>query len=93
MPGIFGAIGNELKSKFNQKDTAPVNRYEGFQSNAAVVLRDHLGTSKAEIANGMHKEPIKALAKEIRYDPLPKDVRTVVIAAWSRGGVLPRAGD
>jgi hypothetical protein len=31
------------------KDTAPVNRYEGFTSNGAVVLRDRRGTSKAEI--------------------------------------------
>jgi len=31
------------------KDTAPVNRFEGFQSNGAVVLRDRRGTVKAEI--------------------------------------------
>ena len=31
------------------KDTAPINRYEGFTSNGAVVLRDRRGTSKAEI--------------------------------------------
>lgn len=34
---------------FTQKDTAPVNTYEGFQSNGAVVLRDCRGTRKAEI--------------------------------------------
>ncbi len=33
----------------DQKDTAPVNSYEGFQSNGAVVLRDRRGTAKAEI--------------------------------------------
>jgi hypothetical protein len=33
----------------NQKDTLPVNRYEGFTANGAIVLRDRRGTSKAEI--------------------------------------------
>jgi HK97 family phage portal protein len=33
----------------SQKDTAPVNRLEGFQSNGAVVLRDRRGTRRAEI--------------------------------------------
>ena len=44
------AIGGALKSRCNQKDIVPVNRYEGFQSNGAVVLRDRRrGTVKAEI--------------------------------------------
>jgi hypothetical protein len=40
-----------LRSFFgaDQKDTLPVNRYEGFQGNGAVVLRDRRGTAKAEI--------------------------------------------
>jgi hypothetical protein len=29
--------------------------------------------------------------REIRYDPLPNEVGTVVIAAWTRGGMLPNA--
>jgi hypothetical protein len=33
----------------SQKVTLPVNRYEGFTANGAVVLRDGRGTSKAEI--------------------------------------------
>jgi hypothetical protein len=33
----------------DRKDTAPVNRYKGFQGNGAVVLRDRLGTQKAAI--------------------------------------------
>ena len=37
---IFGA---------SEKDTVPVNQYEGFQSNSAVVMRDRRGTRKAEI--------------------------------------------
>jgi hypothetical protein len=40
-----------LRSFFgaDQKDTLPVNRYEGFQGNGAVVLRDRRGAAKAEI--------------------------------------------
>ena len=33
----------------DQKDILPVNRYEGFQSDAAVVLSDRRGTVKAEM--------------------------------------------
>jgi hypothetical protein len=44
----------------------------------------------AEAAAGMYKKSIEALAKEIRYDLLPDEVRAVVIAAWTRGGLLPR---
>src|SRR3984893_4513766 len=35
----------------SQKDTLPVNHYEGFNDNGAVVLRDRRGTRKAEIPN------------------------------------------
>jgi len=55
-----------------------------------IVMMD-LALLSAEIANGMYKKPIELLAKEIHYDPLPDDVRTVIIAAWSRGGMLPKA--
>jgi hypothetical protein len=55
-----------------------------------VVMMD-LALLAAEIANGMYKKPIDVIAKEFRYDPLPAEVRTVVIAAWTRGGLLPRA--
>jgi len=50
-----------------------------------------LALLSAEVANGMYEKPIDVLAREIHYDPLPDDVRTVIIAAWSRGGLLPRA--
>jgi HK97 family phage portal protein len=49
MPRILRAIGDELQSRLGRKDTAPVNTYEGFQGNGAVVLRDRRGTRKAEI--------------------------------------------
>jgi hypothetical protein len=55
-----------------------------------VVMMD-LALLSAEIANGIYRKPIETLAKEFRYDPLPDEVRTVIIAAWTRGGLLPRA--
>ena len=40
---------NRFLDRASRKDTAPVNSYEGFQSNGAVVLRYRRGASKAEI--------------------------------------------
>ena len=34
----------------------------------------------------MYKKPVEVLAREIHYEPLPPEVRTIVIAAWTRGG-------
>jgi hypothetical protein len=34
---------------------------------------------------------MEQLAKEIHYEPLPGEVRAVIIAAWQRGGLLPAA--
>lgn len=50
------------------------------------VVMLHLALLSVEIANGMCKKPIEALAKEIGYDPLPVKIRMVVIAAWRHGG-------
>lgn len=55
-----------------------------------VVMMD-LALLNAEIANGMYKKPIEVLAKEIHYDPLPDDVRIVVIQSWRNFGLLPEA--
>jgi hypothetical protein len=54
----------------------------------SIVMLD-LVLLNAEIANGMYKKPIEAIVKEYRYDPLPDEVRAVIIASWKRGG-LPR---
>jgi hypothetical protein len=56
----------------------------------ALVMLD-LALLKAEIETGMFKKPIEALAREFHYDPLPPEMRMVVIAAWQRGGMLPKA--
>jgi len=50
-----------------------------------------LALVQAEIANGLYKKPIEQLTEEVHYEPLPAEVRTVVIAAWQRGGLLPKA--
>jgi len=40
MPRFLRTIADRIE----QKDTLPVNRYEGFQSNGAVVPRNRRGT-------------------------------------------------
>ena len=49
-----------------------------------------LALLRAEIANGMYKKPLDAIVREYRYDPLPDEVRAVIIS-WKRGGLLPGA--
>jgi hypothetical protein len=56
----------------------------------SVVMLD-LAILNAEAAAGMYKKPIEVIAREFRYDPLPPEVRMVIIAAWQRGGMLPKA--
>lgn len=46
---------------------------------------------KVEIECGMYKKPIDDMAKEMRYEPLPGEVRAVIIAAWEQGGLPPKA--
>jgi hypothetical protein len=50
MPRFFRALADRL-----EKNTQPLNRYEGFKSSGAVVLTDRRGTSKAEIPNVSEK--------------------------------------
>jgi hypothetical protein len=56
----------------------------------AVVMLD-LAILNAEAAAGMYKKPVELLAKEIHYQPLPDEIRAVIIASWKRGGMLPAA--
>jgi hypothetical protein len=58
MPHFFRAISDEFNHRFSQKETAQVNRYEGFQSNGAFVLSDRRGTLKAEIPNISEKSEV-----------------------------------
>jgi hypothetical protein len=50
-----------------------------------------LALMQAEISNGFYAKPIDVIAREFQFEPLPPEVRTVVIAAWMRGDMLPRA--
>src|SRR5712691_4223901 len=54
----------------------------------SVVMLD-LAILNAEAAAGMYKKPVEAIAREIRYDPLPDEIQAVIIASWRRGGLLP----
>jgi hypothetical protein len=63
---------------------------EVTEAGKAIVAMD-LAILKAEIDNGLYKRPIEAIAREIRYEPLPDDIRAVIIASWKRGGLLPAA--
>lgn len=55
-----------------------------------IVMMD-LAILQAEAAAGMYKKLMEVLAREVHYEPLSPVIRTVVIAAWTRGGLLPRA--
>jgi hypothetical protein len=56
----------------------------------SVVMLD-LAVLNAEAAAGMFKKPVDQLVKEFQYEPLPQEVRAVIVAAWTRGGLLPPA--
>ena len=55
-----------------------------------IVMMD-LALLSAELANGFYKKPIDAIAKDFHYDPLPGEVRTIVIQSWRNFGLLPAA--
>jgi hypothetical protein len=67
----------------------PANK-DVIEAGKNVVMLD-IAVLHAEIANGLYKKPIEEIAKTIHYEPLPGEVRAVVIAAWQRGGLLPKA--
>src|ERR1700704_1076210 len=50
MPQFLRAIADRW-----EKNTQPLNRYEGFKQDGAVILRDRRGTAKAEIPNVSEK--------------------------------------
>jgi hypothetical protein len=66
----------------------PLNK-DVIEAAKNLVMMD-LALSQAEAAAGRYKKPIEALAKEVHYEPLPGEVRAVLIAAWARGGLLPK---
>lgn len=73
-----------------QRGVKPPFHAEIIDAAKTIVMLD-LALLNAEIANGMYKKPVEELAKEFRYEPLPEEIRTVIIASWKRGGMLPAA--
>jgi hypothetical protein len=67
---------------------SPANRDVNEAAKNIVVM--DLAILQPKTAAGIYKKPIEPLAKEIHYEPPPNEVRAVVIAAWTRGGSLPR---
>lgn len=65
----------------------PANK-DVIEAVKTMVMLD-LALLRAEMESGMYKKPIEVLAKEVHYEPLASEVRAVVIAAWTRGGLLP----
>jgi len=59
------------------------------EAGKTMVMLD-LAVLNAEIANGLYKKPVAALVKEFQYEPLHGEIRAVIIAAWQRGGLLPK---
>src|SRR5271155_3887678 len=49
---------------------------------AKSVITLDLAVLDAEAAAGMFKNPVDHLVKEFQYEPLPQDVRAVIVAAW-----------
>ena len=66
------------------------NGYRDVNEAAKNIVMMDLAILQAEAAAGMYKKPVEMIAKEMHYDPLPADVRSIVIAAWIRGGWLPK---
>jgi hypothetical protein len=75
--------------KVGDPDPKPLAR-DKIEAAKNVGMLD-LAILNAEAAAGMYKKPVEALAREFRYDPLPPEVRAVVVAAWIRGDMLPKA--
>jgi hypothetical protein len=48
---------------------------------AHFAVGNNLGNSRQKLKTGMHKKPIKAIAKETRCELVPGEIRTVIIAA------------
>jgi hypothetical protein len=73
----------------NPGERRPSNK-DVIEAAKNIVMMD-LALLQAEMAAGLYKKPVEAMATDFRYSPLPPEVRMVVIAAWQRGGLLPAA--
>jgi hypothetical protein len=53
------------------------------------LVQNDVTLLKLEMASGVYNKDIKQAAKELKYEPLPEEIRVAVIASWKRAGVLP----
>ena len=67
----------------------PLNK-DVIEAAKNLVMLD-LAILSAEAAAGMYKKPVEVLAREVHYEPVPGELRMIIIASWKRGGLLPTA--
>lgn len=72
-----------------EKQRPPYNE-DVIEAATKLVMLD-LALLKAEIDCGMYKKPVEVIARELRYDPLPPEIRVVVMQSWRNFGMLPEA--
>lgn len=70
--------------------TRPPRAQDRIEAAKNVVMMD-LALLQAEVLNGIYKRPVEEIAKTFAYEPVPGEIRTVIIASWARGGLLPAA--
>ena len=88
-PDHFGTRGSSTPAASNRYVRGRASPHLRFGRTNRSPRRHGVALLKAEIETGMFKKPVEVLAKEIHCEPLPPEVRAVVIAASSRGGLLP----
>jgi hypothetical protein len=86
---VAGKRGQNRRGEVYSDAKPPANR-DVNEAAKNIVMMD-LAILQAEAAAGMYRKPIEVLAREVHYEPLPAEVRAVVIAAWRRGDMLPDA--
>lgn len=72
----------------NPGERKPSNK-DVIEAAKNIVMMD-LALLSAEMTAGIYKKPIDVITKQFTYEPLPGEVRTVIISSWMRGGLLPR---
>jgi hypothetical protein len=72
----------------NPSERKPTNK-DVIEAAKNMVMMD-LALLHAEMAAGIYKKPINEIVKTFQYEPVPGEVRAVIMASWQRGGLLPR---
>ena len=88
MPEFLKSVARFVTA--DQKDTASVNTFEGFQSNGAIVVRDRRGTAKAEIPEVSEKGATAATRSQSTSPPARSPSARRKRWRASTAGRLPR---